>query len=105
MKQTVLFFLGAYFSFGFCKAQVSKANNQPNIIFILADDLGYADIGCYGQQKIQTPSIDALAKTGIKFTQYYSGSTVCAPARATFMTGLHTGHTPIRGNVIAKSWI
>lgn len=72
---------------------------QPNIIFILADDLGYGDIGCYGQQKISTPNIDALAKSGIKFTQFYSGSTVCAPARASFLTGLHTGHTPVRGNI------
>jgi arylsulfatase A len=71
---------------------------RPNIVFILADDLGYADIGCYGQQKIQTPHIDALARSGMKCTQYYSGSTVCAPARASFMTGLHTGHSPIRGN-------
>lgn len=77
-------------------AQQKKA--QPNIIFILADDLGYADIGCYGQQKTETPNIDRLAKQGLKFTQYYSGSTVCAPARATFMTGMHTGHTPVRGN-------
>jgi arylsulfatase A-like enzyme len=76
-------------------AQVKK----PNIIFILADDLGYADVGCYGQQKIKTPNIDALSKSGMKFTQFYSGSTVCAPARTTFMTGLHTGHTAVRGNV------
>jgi len=71
---------------------------RPNIIFILADDLGYAEIGCYGQQKIKTPNIDALAKSGIRFTQFYSGSTVCAPARASFMTGLHTGHSAVRGN-------
>ena len=79
-------------------AQQKTKPKQPNIIFILADDLGYADIGCYGQQKIETPNIDALANQGLKFTQYYSGSTVCAPARTSFMTGLHTGHTPIRGN-------
>ena len=71
---------------------------KPNIIFILADDLGYGDIGCYGQQKIKTPNIDRLAKMGVRFTQFYSGSTVCAPARSSFMTGLHTGHTPVRGN-------
>lgn len=74
------------------------AQSKPNIIFILADDLGYGDIGCYGQQKIKTPNIDRLAKEGIQFMQFYSGSAVCAPARAAFMTGLHTGHTPIRGN-------
>jgi arylsulfatase A len=71
---------------------------KPNIIFIFADDLGYADIGCYGQQKIETPNIDKLAANGMKFTQFYSGSTVCGPARCSFMTGLHTGHTVIRGN-------
>jgi arylsulfatase A-like enzyme len=77
---------------------VANAQQRPNIIFILADDLGYADLSCYGQQKIRTPNIDALAGNGIMFTQFYSGSTVCAPARASFMTGLHTGHAPIRGN-------
>jgi arylsulfatase A len=71
---------------------------RPNIIFIMADDLGYADLGCYGQQKTATPHLDKLAKEGMKFTQFYSGSTVCAPARTSLMTGLHTGHTPIRGN-------
>lgn len=75
-----------------------KAQQKPNIIFIFADDLGYGDIGCYGQQKIETPNIDKLAQQGIKFTQFYSGSTVCAPARSSFLTGLHTGHTQVRGN-------
>src|SRR4051812_1862457 len=79
-------------------AQQKIKSPQPNIIFILADDLGYADIGCYGQQKTETPNIDQLAKEGMRFTQFYSGSTVCAPARTTLMIGLHTGHTPIRGN-------
>ncbi|HEX6847292.1 MAG TPA: arylsulfatase [Chitinophagaceae bacterium] len=76
----------------------AQNNLKPNIIFIFADDLGYGDIGCYGQQKIETPNIDQLAQKGMKFTQFYSGSTVCAPARSSFLTGLHTGHTPIRGN-------
>lgn len=76
----------------------AQKNSKPNIIFILADDLGYAEVGCYGQQKIETPNIDKLAKNGLRFTQFYSGSTVCAPARASFLTGLHTGHTAIRGN-------
>ena len=75
-----------------------NTGKKPNIIFILADDLGYGDIGCYGQKKIKTPNIDRLAKMGVRFTQFYSGSTVCAPARSSFMTGLHTGHTPVRGN-------
>jgi arylsulfatase A len=71
---------------------------QPNIIFIFADDLGYGELGCYGQQKIETPNLDALAAKGKKFTSFYSGTSVCAPSRASLMTGLHTGHTPIRGN-------
>lgn len=71
---------------------------KPNIIYILADDLGYGDLSSYGQKKIETPHIDALAASGMKFTQHYSGSTVCAPSRSSLMTGQHTGHTPIRGN-------
>jgi len=81
----------------FISANAQKAT-KPNIIFIFADDLGYGDIGCYGQQKIETPNIDKLAQKGMKFTQFYSGSTVCAPSRSSFLTGLHTGHTAIRGN-------
>lgn len=83
---------------GTSTAQQQKNYKQPNIIFILADDLGYGEIGCYGQQKIETPNIDRLAKNGLQFTQFYSGSSVCAPARASFFTGQHTGHTVIRGN-------
>ena len=71
---------------------------RPNIIFILADDLGYGDLGCYGQKRIQTPNLDRLAKDGMRFTQFYAGSTVCAPSRCALMTGLHTGHCFIRGN-------
>jgi len=71
---------------------------KPNIIFILADDLGYGDLGCYGQTKIKTPNIDRLASEGMRFTQCYAGSTVCAPSRSALMTGQHTGHTRIRGN-------
>src|SRR5947208_12247754 len=74
------------------------AGQRPNIVFILADDLGYGELGCYGQKKILTPNIDRLAKEGMRFTQCYSGSHVCAPSRSTLMTGLHTGHTPIRAN-------
>ena len=70
----------------------------PNIIFILADDLGYGDLGCYGQKKIQTPNLDRLAAEGMRFTQCYAGSTVCAPSRSVLMTGQHTGHTRVRGN-------
>lgn len=75
-----------------------EKHQTPNIIFIMADDLGYGDIGVYGQQKIQTPNIDQLAKEGIKFTQFYAGTSVCAPSRAVLITGLHTGHVEIRGN-------
>lgn len=71
---------------------------RPNIIFILADDLGYGDLGCYGQKLIQTPNLDAMAKQGMRFTQFYAGTSVCAPSRSSLITGQHTGHTPIRGN-------
>lgn len=71
---------------------------KPNIIFILADDLGYGDLSCYGQQKFQTPNIDRLATEGKRFTQTYAGSTVCAPSRCSLMTGLHQGHARVRGN-------
>ena len=71
---------------------------RPNIVFILADDLGYGDVGCYGQKQIQTPSIDRLAAEGTRFTQCYAGCTVCAPSRCVLMTGLHTGHCQVRGN-------
>jgi len=72
--------------------------DHPNIVYIMADDLGYGDLGCYGQTKIQTPNIDRLAEQGMKFTDFYAGSTVCAPSRCVLMTGLHTGHCYIRGN-------
>jgi len=71
---------------------------KPNIVYILMDDMGYGDAGCYGQEKFITPNIDNLALEGMKFTQHYSGSTVCAPSRSSLLTGQHTGHTPIRGN-------
>jgi len=72
--------------------------SRPNIVIILADDLGYGDIGCYGQRRIMTPNIDRLAQQGMRFTQAYAGSTVCAPSRCVLMTGLHTGHCRVRGN-------
>lgn len=75
---------------------------NPNIIYILADDLGYGDLSCFGQDKFQTPNIDRMAEMGIKFINHYSGSTVCAPSRSALMTGQHTGHTPIRGNKEVK---
>jgi arylsulfatase A-like enzyme len=71
---------------------------KPNILFVLADDLGYGDPGCYGQTRIQTPNIDRLAAEGLRFTQAYAGSTVCAPSRCSLMTGKHSGHSTVRGN-------
>lgn len=80
------------------ETSISDHQEKVNIIYILADDLGYGDLGCYGQDKIETPNIDKLAAGGIIFTNHYSGSTVCAPSRSALMTGMHTGHTPVRGN-------
>lgn len=74
------------------------APKTPNIILIVADDLGYGDLGCYGQKKIKTPHLDQLAAAGTRFTSFYAGSSVCAPSRCSLMTGLHTGHARIRGN-------
>ncbi len=74
------------------------APRGPNIVLIVADDLGYGHVGCFGQTKIATPNLDRLAAEGMRFTQFYSGACVCAPARSTLMTGLHTGHTPVRNN-------
>ena len=75
-----------------------KAAKKPNIIYILADDLGYGELGAYGQEKIETPNIDHLSETGMKFTQHYSGSPVCAPSRCVLLTGKHSGHALVRGN-------
>lgn len=103
-KKTLLFFISGVI----LAACASKADNQgesekqnadkPNIIFILVDDLGYGDIGCFGQEKIQTPSIDQLAQEGIRFTESYAGNAVCAPCRSSLMQGLHPGHARVRGN-------
>lgn len=76
----------------------SAATTKPNIIFIMADDLGYADLGVYGQQRIETPRIDRMAQEGLRLTNFYAGSTVCAPSRSVLMTGQHTGRTHVRGN-------
>jgi len=75
--------------------------NQPgrlNIVFIIADDLGYGDLGCYGSTKIRTPNIDRLAADGMRLTRHYSGNAVCAPSRCVLMTGMHPGHAFIRNN-------
>jgi arylsulfatase A-like enzyme len=76
----------------------SATAQRPNIVFILADDLGWGDVGCYGQTKIKTPNIDRMAVDGIRFTQAYAGAPVCAPSRSVLMTGQNTGHTRVRGN-------
>ncbi|MBN3584141.1 arylsulfatase [Algoriphagus aestuarii] len=98
-----LFILLAFSTFIFgCEskkqADETIAESKTNIIFILADDLGYGDLGFLGQKYIETPNIDRLAKEGMFFSNFYSGSTVCGPSRSSFLTGMHTGHTPIRGN-------
>lgn len=77
---------------------VCVGKHRPNVIYIMADDLGYGDLGCYGQTKIRTPYVDKMAAEGMRFMQHYAGSTVCAPARCSLMTGLHTGRCYIRGN-------
>eukprot|EP01029_Cantina_marsupialis_P009716 TRINITY_DN225168_c0_g2_i1.p2 TRINITY_DN225168_c0_g2~~TRINITY_DN225168_c0_g2_i1.p2 ORF type:complete len:467 (+),score=7.39 TRINITY_DN225168_c0_g2_i1:103-1503(+) len=79
-------------------AQAQTKADRPNIIYVLADDMGYADLGCFGQRKIETPHIDRMAKEGMIFTNHYAGTAVCAPSRCSLLTGLHTGHTNIRGN-------
>ena len=75
-----------------------KKETRPNIIFIMCDDMGYGDLGCYGQKRIETPNLDRMAQEGMRFTQAYAGSPVSAPSRASFMTGQHAGHTHVRGN-------
>ena len=85
-----------------CKKEAPAKEVPMNVIYILADDLGYGDIGCYGQQKIKTPNIDRMAQEGMLFTQHYAGCTVSAPSRCSLMTGLHTGHSQIRGNLEIK---
>ncbi len=83
-----------------CKNTEEKVKTEklPNIIYILADDLGYGELGCYGQEQIKTPFIDQMAEEGMLFSNHYAGSTVCAPSRSCLMTGQHTGHTAVRGN-------
>ena len=82
----------------FCRKSVLH-KPKPNIIFIMADDLGYGDLGCYGGKLIKTPNVDKLARDGLRFTQAYAGGPVCTPSRSVLMTGLHNGHTPARDNI------
>jgi arylsulfatase A len=99
MARLVLALFAAFLCTGLAHAGDAK---KPNIIFILADDLGYAELGCYGQQKIRTPHLDKMAAQGLRFTQHYSGNAVCAPSRCVLMTGLHSGHAYIRTNKETK---
>ena len=81
----------------FCSG-ICGAADKPNILFILTDDLGYRELGCFGQELIKTPHLDHLAEQGMKLTQHYCGNAVCAPSRCVFMTGKHPGHAYIRSN-------
>jgi uncharacterized sulfatase len=99
MKQHPLLLLAAALAAGaFLPSALTTAAERPNIIFILADDLGYGDLGCYGQKNIETPHLDRLAAEGMRFTDFYAGCTVCAPSRCVLMTGYHMGHCYVRGN-------
>ncbi len=111
MDKPIKFVIGIFILFAFPlfissnnvqeNKQEGVKSKQPNIIYILADDLGYGDLSCYGQTRFQTPNLDKMASEGMLFTQHYAGTTVCAPSRSSLMTGQTTGHTPIRGN---KEW-
>jgi len=104
MKRLVflLFIVLTNYSFSVIAQQPA---NQPNIVFILADDLGYGDVGVYGQKLMQTPNIDQLAKEGTRFTDFYAGAPVCSPSRGSLLTGLNTGHATIRGNATIQGGI
>jgi arylsulfatase A-like enzyme len=100
LKLMMLRWFGAgVFVAGFLNALAAADDRPPNIIFIMADDLGYGDLGSYGQTDILTPNLDTLAAEGMRFTQAYAGSTVCTPSRSVVMTGFHNGHSPARDNV------
>ncbi len=101
MNKSISIFILLTFILFACQTKPAKQevkNEKPNIIFILADDLGFGDVSYQGQSKFQTPNIDKLAAEGMTFSQHYAGSTVCSPSRSVLLTGQHTGHTPIRGN-------
>lgn len=96
IKRVALILTACLLTISVARCEDSKA--RPNLIFILADDLGYAELGCYGQTVIQTPRLDQMALEGLRFTHFYAGATVCAPSRSVLMTGMHHGHTRVRGN-------
>jgi arylsulfatase A-like enzyme len=95
---TFRFALSAALAAGLITAGTAAAEENPNLIWVMADDLGYGELGCYGQKVIRTPHLDRMAREGMRFTQFYAGATVCAPSRSVLMTGQHHGHTRVRGN-------
>lgn len=97
MKKAILFAAGIVPAAA-CTGGIQADSGKPNVILIIADDLGYGDLGCYGQKLFETPNIDSLAADGVLFTRHYAGTSVSAPSRSSLITGLHTGHTPVRGN-------
>lgn len=106
MRALLVALVGLSLIFSACQQPAPEPETpaKPNLLVIVADDLGYGDLGSYGQQRIKTPHLDALAAGGLRFTDHYAGSTVCAPSRSALMTGQHTGHTPIRGNKEVKPY-
>lgn len=102
MKQSgyngVIFALSMLMTLACLSTCLVRAQARPNVIVIMVDDMGYGDLGCYGSTLINTPRIDRMASEGLRFTDFYSGTSVCAPSRAALMTGFHTGHTAVRGN-------
>ena len=102
MKLISSLLLGLFAVVGLVPLAIAGDPEKPNFIYLMLDDAGYGDLSCYGQQKFETPNIDRLARHGMRFTQHYSGSTVCAPTRCCLMTGMHTGHSYVRGNRAAK---
>ena len=105
MRKLVVFGAGVVLVAGWTtwpRPAAQQAAARPNVVYVMADDLGYGDLGSYGQKEIQTPNIDRLAREGMRFTQFYAGSTVCAPSRAVLMTGRHMGHVSVRANAGAE---
>lgn len=90
-------------SLGATALSARAQTRPPNLVVIMTDDLGYGDLGCYGQQRVRTPEIDQMAREGMRFTSAYAGSTVCAPSRCAYLTGMHTGHAQMRGN--SSTWL
>lgn len=99
MRAILITFLLAASQVGLALSAEAGEPRAPNIVVILADDLGYGDLGSYGQKTIQTPHLDRLASQGMRFTQFYAGSSVCAPSRSVLMTGVHNGRGRVRDNI------